>query len=145
MLKKYITMFREDMRYAMQKRCGSDELNNFIMLVAFIYVIVALFTHKWGFVAAGFVFVLISYLRVFSTNLEKRKRENDFYLRYMGSFIDFCRYVKFVIKMKIRSIKDKEYAYFVCSSCHQVIRVPKGKNKVSIRCPKCNTTFIKRT
>lgn len=145
MLKKYITMFRDDVRYAMQKRCGSDELNNFIMLIAFIYVIVALFTHKWGFVLAGFVFVAISYLRVFSTKLENRKRENDFYLRYMGSLVDFCRYIKFVIKMKIRSIKDKEYAYFVCKTCHQVIRVPKGKNKVSIRCPKCNMTFIKRT
>lgn len=145
MFKKYITMFRDDLRYAMQKRCGSDELNNFIMLIAFIYVITALITHKWGFVAAGFVFVVISYLRVFSTKLDKRRRENEFYLRYMGSLVDFVRYVKFVIKMKIRSMKDKEYAYFVCGTCHQVIRVPKGKNKVSIRCPKCNATFIKRT
>ena len=145
MWKKYISMFREDMRYVMAKRNGLDELNNFIMLVAFIYVIVALFTHKWGFVVAGFVFVLISYLRVFSKNLESRKRENDFYLRYMGSVVDFCRYIKFVIKMKIRTIRDKEYAYFVCRTCRQVIRVPKGKNKVSIRCPKCNATFIKRT
>jgi len=40
-------MFREDMKEVMARRCGLDELNNFIMLIGFIYVVVALFTNKW--------------------------------------------------------------------------------------------------
>ncbi len=145
MFKKYFSMFREDMRYVMAKRCGLDELNNFIMLIGFIFVVIALFTHKWLFVLIGAFFVTLCYLRVFSTKIDKRMRENDFYMRYMGKVVRFVDYIKLIIKMKIRSIRDKEYVYFVCSSCKQVIRVPKGKNKVSVRCPKCSATFVKRT
>ena len=145
MLKKYVNMFREDMRYAMSRRCGLDELNNFIMLIGFIFVVIALFTHKWVFVLIGTVFVVLCYMRVFSKKLEKRKAENDVYTRYMGNVVRFVDYIKLVINMKIRSIRDKEYIYFVCKSCKQVIRIPKGKNKVSVRCPKCSATYIKRT
>ncbi len=145
MFKKYFSMFREDMRYVMAKRCGLDELNNFIMLIGFIFVVIALFTHKWLFVLIGAFFVTLCYLRVFSTNIDKRMRENDFYMRYMGRVVRFVDYIKLIIKMQVRSIRDKEYVYFVCSSCKQVIRVPKGKNKVSVRCPKCSATFVKRT
>lgn len=145
MLKKYVNMFREDMRYVMSRRCGLDELNNFIMLIGFIYVLVALFTHKWSFVVIGALFITLCYLRVFSTKIEKRRRENDVYMRYMGSVVELVHYLKLVVKMKVKSLRDKEYAYFVCSTCKQIIRVPKGKNKVSIRCPKCSATFIKRT
>ena len=82
MFKKYFSMFREDMRYVMAKRCGLDELNNFIMLIGFIFVVIALFTHKWLFVLIGAFFVTLCYLRVFSTNIDKRMRENDFYMIY---------------------------------------------------------------
>lgn len=145
MLKKYLSMFREDMRYVMSRRCGLDELNNFIMLIGFIFVVIALFTHKWIFVLIGGVLVALCYIRVFSTKLDKRRAENDFYMRYMGKAVRFVDYIKLIVKMKIRSIRDKEYVYFVCSSCKQVIRLPKGKNKVSVRCPKCSATFVKRT
>lgn len=145
MLKKYISMFREDMRYVMAKRNGLDELNNFIMLIAFIYVLAAMFTHKWGFVVAGAVFVVITYMRVFSKNIAQRQKENDFYMHYMGNVVEFVRFCKLSIKLFIRSIRDKEYVYFVCKTCGQVIRIPKGKNKISVKCPRCSTTFVKRT
>ncbi|MCR5702197.1 MAG: hypothetical protein K6G76_08650 [Lachnospiraceae bacterium] len=145
MFKKYLSMFREDMRYAMERRCGQDELNNFIMLIGFVFVMIALFSHKWVFVLLGFAFVLVCYLRVFSKNLDARRKENDLYMRYMGKTVEFSNYVKLVVKMYIRSLKDKEYMYFVCSNCKQVIRLPKGKNKVSVRCPKCSSTYVKRT
>ena len=82
---------------------------------------------------------------MFSKKVYKRHKENDFYMRYMGTVVNFVRLQKLKLKMFVKSKKDKEYVYFVCSTCRQVIRVPKGKNKVSIRCPKCGTTFIKRT
>lgn len=143
--RKYVTMFREDMNTVMSKRCGLDELNNFIMLIGFIFIVISLFTQKGIFTLLGAFFVVICYLRVFSKKLEKRRKENAFYMRYMGKTVGFVRLQKLKIKMMIKSARDKEYVYFVCSSCGQRIRVPKGKNKVSIRCPKCSATFIKRT
>ncbi len=145
LLKKYITMFRADMKEVMSHRCGLDELNNFIMLIGFIFIVTALLSHKWIFTLIGAVFVVLCYIRVFSQKLEKRKKENDIYMKYMGSVVRKAAHWKLCLKMKIKSIGNAEYAYFVCSKCGQVIRIPKGKNKVSIRCPKCNETFIKRT
>lgn len=145
LLKKYITMFRADMKEVMSRRCGLDELNNFIMLVAFIYIVTALFTRKLVFLLVGAILVVLCYLRVFSKKLDKRSRENAFYMRYMGGVVKVVQHYKLCLKMKIKSIRDKEYAYFVCNTCEQIVRVPKGKNKVNIRCPRCNMTFIKRT
>lgn len=142
---KYITMFREDMRIVMSKRCGLDELNNFIMLVGFVFVVVSLFARNGIFTLLGAFFIVLCYMRVFSKKLDKRKKENDFYMQYMGSVVKVVRLWKLKIKMQIRSMKDKEYKYFVCSSCRQIIRIPKGKNKISVRCPKCSKTYIKRT
>lgn len=129
----------------MKRRCGLDELNNFIMLIGFIYVVAALFTNNKWFILIGAVFIVLCYIRVFSKNLEKRKKENDVYMRYMGSNVEFVKFVKLSVKMKIKTMKDSEYYYFVCSSCSQIIRLPKGKNKINVRCPKCSKTFIKRT
>lgn len=145
MLKKYVTMFRQDMKEAMKRRCGLDELNNFIMLIAFIYVVAALFTNSWQFILVGAILVVICYLRVFSKNLEKRKKENAIYMRYMGGVVEYVNYIKLCLKMRFKTMKDSEYYYFVCSSCRQIVRLPKGKNKISVRCPKCSKTFVKRT
>lgn len=145
MLKKYVTMFRADMKEVMKRRCGLDELNNFIMLVGFIYVVIALFTNSWICILFGAIFIVLCYLRVFSKNLEKRKKENDIYMRYMGGVVGFVKYCKMCVKMRIKTMKDEEYYYFVCSACHQIVRLPKGKNKINVRCPKCSKTFIKRT
>ena len=32
-----------------------------------------------------------------------------------------------------------------CPSCGQKVRVPRGKGRISIHCPKCQRDFIKRT
>lgn len=145
LLKKYITMFREDMKEVMSRRCGLDELNNFIMLLAFVFIVISLFTSKWILTLLGAVCVVLCYVRVFSKKLEQRSKENAFYMRYMGGVVKICHYLLLCVKMKIKTIRDKEFAYFVCSTCGQIVRVPKGKNKVNIRCPKCSMTFIKRT
>ncbi len=145
LLKKYVTMFREDMRDVMSRRCGLDELNNFIILIGFIFILISLFSPKWVFTLLGAFFVILCYVRVFSKKLDKRRKENDFYMRYMGRVVEVVRYIKLCVRMKVKTIKDEEYAYFVCSTCKQIVRVPKGKNKVNIRCPKCNMTFIRRT
>lgn len=142
---KYLTMIRQDIKDAMSRRNGLDELNNFLMLLGFIFVVIALFSHKWIFTLIGTVFIVLCYIRVFSKKIEKRKKENGLYMKYMGTVVKKCEFFKLCLKMKIKSMRDAEYVYFVCSDCGQIIRIPKGKNKVSIRCPKCSKTFIKRT
>lgn len=145
LLKKYITMLRADMKEAMERRCGLDELNNFIMLVGFIFVLIALFTSNWICILIGAIFIVLCYVRVFSKKLERRQKENAVYMSYMGGVVAFVNYCKLCVKMRFKTMQDTEYYYFVCSTCHQIVRLPKGKNKISVRCPKCSQTFIKRT
>lgn len=144
-LSKYVEMLQKDLREIMSIRCGLDELNNFIMLIGFIFITIALFSRHWIFTVIGALLVVLCYARVFSKNLEKRQKENAFYMKYMGNVVKVVRRYKLGIKMWYKSLKDAEYLYFVCSGCGQVIRIPKGKNKVSVRCPKCSKTFVKKS
>lgn len=144
-LSKYVEMLQKDLREIMSIRCGLDELNNFIMLIGFIFITIALFSHHWIFTVIGALLVVLCYVRVFSKNLEKRQKENAFYMKYMGNVVKVVRRYKLSVKMWYKSLKDAEYLYFVCSGCGQVIRIPKGKNKVSVRCPKCSKTFVKKS
>lgn len=52
------------------------------------------------------------------------------------------------IKEKIHPTgADKDTSCLLCpnKSCGQKIRVPKGKGKIEITCPKCGQKFVKRT
>ena len=89
---------------------------------------------------------LISYLlffyavfRMFSKNREKRSKENRIFLGATGKVRKYFH----LLKLKIEN--GKSYRYFICSDCGQTIRVPKGKGKIEITCPRCKNRFIKKT
>ena len=42
-------------------------------------------------------------------------------------------------------IKDRDHRYYACPKCRQTVRVPRGKGKISITCPKCREKFIRKT
>ena len=42
-------------------------------------------------------------------------------------------------------LKDRQHRYFACPKCRQTVRVPRGKGKISITCPKCREKFIRKT
>ena len=79
------------------------------------------------------------YFRMFSRNLSKRYAENQKYCNW--------RY-RMVVK---RSQMKKEWAqrgthrFFRCPQCRQKVRVPKGRGKICITCPKCRTEFTRRS
>ena len=115
----------------MAGRYGVDKLNNVLLWTSVIIVLVTMFL-PLGIVRL--VLTIISYLlmgwavfRCFSRNTYKRYREN-------------CRFL-----MLIDRIKDRSHRYYSCPRCHQPVRVPKGKGKISITCPKCKEKFIKKT
>ena len=75
----------------------------------------------------AYIPLIWSIFRMYSRNIEARRRENAAFLRF------FSR------------LTDKQYRYFRCPGCRQVVRVPRGKGKINIRCPKCSRQFIKKT
>ena len=51
---------------------------------------------------------------------------------------------RFFSRGKARS-QDKTHRYFKCPGCGQTVRVPRGRGKIQITCPKCRREFIKKT
>ena len=115
----------------MTGRYGTDKLNTAILMAGVAICVLTLFTKNalldmlLTLLAYGFMFLAI--FRSFSRNTYKRYQENRKYLQLMDR------------------IKDRQHRYYNCPRCHQVVRVPRGKGKIAITCPKCKEKFIKKT
>jgi len=123
----------------MQGKYGNDELNRTLMITSMGCLAVSLIT-KWDtFYMIGIILLICSYFRMFSRNIPKRTKENMFYKKKTNQILSIFT------KKKKRLLEKKDYRFYRCPSCHQEVRVPRGKGKISITCPKCRTQFIKRS
>lgn len=135
---------KEKLMKFMYGRYGNDELNQLLFKLVFVSLVISLLSGRASFLGDMFYFlalimVVFIYFRMFSKNLNKRYSERSAYL-------NFSNKVKLSLdkQNKMRAQK-KSYAFFKCPSCKQKVRVPKGKGKISIHCPKCNVDFIKKS
>jgi len=87
----------------------------------------------------SWLLIFYSYFRVFSRNIQKRYAENQWFLARTSK-------IRASIQgLKSRLLQSKTHHIYRCPSCKQKIRIPKGKGKIEIRCPKCGTTFVKKS
>ena len=130
---------REKIRQFMIGRYGTDGLNQFLSVSALVLVLVAFVTHLTIFTYFGFALLVWCYVRMFSRNISKRTEEN---YRYYT--------LKDRVDSKFRGLKDqwanrKLYHYYRCPKCRQKLRVPRGRGRIQISCPRCGTQFIKKS
>lgn len=130
---------REKIIRFMQGRYGADALSKFILSLAFVFIILSMFVRNGLFSFLSTVLIIYCYFRMFSKNISKRYQENMIYLKYQNKVLS--KYRKFQNETKQR----KTHHIYRCPSCRQKIRVPKGRGRIAIRCPKCSTEFIKRS
>lgn len=134
---------RERFGRFMQGRHGADQLSNFLVIAALVLVVLELFIPVYrvrhAMNSLGVLMILVSYFRMFSRNHTRRYEENERFLKY------FNRVRYWWIRKKSRNAQRKTHCIFKCPSCRQSIRVPRGKGKIAITCPKCHKEFIKRT
>ncbi len=128
--------FSESIRRFLYGRCGVDQLNMFLLAVVVFLSVVSVILSFVGGVCTliGMLVNLLSYLvllwylfRFFSRNLEKRILENRRFLSVVSR------------------IKDRQNRYYRCPNCKQTVRVPRGRGKICIKCPKCSEKFIRKT
>lgn len=88
----------------------------------------------------GVLFVLLLYIfmRMFSKNLYKRREENQ-------KWISLAWGLKNRRKNAAARRADKDHRYFTCKSCKTICRVPAGKGKIVITCPKCGAKIDAKT
>ncbi len=119
--------FGDWFRRFFQGRYGVDQLNLVILVFGLVLCIIGMFLRNgWLSLLAYLPMILVIY-RMMSRNTYRRYQENR-------------RYLQFLDRMK-----DRKNRYFKCPKCKQLVRVPKGKGKISITCPKCHEKFVKKT
>ena len=127
---------RQWFRWFMTGRYGTDKLNMALLIAALVLCILPTLLGLFGLMLKplSLLFALASYaltgyaiFRCFSRNSYKRYEENRRYLRLLDR------------------LKDREHKYFECPRCRQPVRVPRGKGKIAITCPKCKEKFIRKT
>ena len=118
----------------MRTRYGWDGLNTALYIVGFGALAISYFYKRNLFLNLSSIVIIIALLRSFSTNRGKRRKENARFQELIAPFKT----------MWVRFKNRKYYRYVHCPSCNKVAKVPKGKGKVSIRCPYCQFTYERR-
>ena len=112
-------------------RYGTDKLNMVILCAGLAVCLVSAFFHNPQvnllLTAVSYGLMFWALFRSFSRNTYKRYQENRKFLQFFDR------------------LKDREHRYFDCPKCRQMVRVPRGKGKIAITCPKCRERFIKKT
>ncbi len=134
---------RERIARFMQGRYGIDQFTNFLVFSALIILVIEMFIKvpviRFLFNILSVATIFYAYFRMFSRNHSKRFSENEKYMKFHNN-------VKFFIaREKSHFQQRKTHHIYKCPQCKQSIRVPKGKGRIAITCPKCHTEFIKRS
>ena len=119
------------LRRFMEGRYGNDRLNMFILGAGLVLVLIYTFIPNayaqlilW---ALSYMLMFWAIFRMLSRNVYKRYQENRKFLQFFDR------------------IKDRQHRYYDCPKCHQTVRVPRGKGKIAITCPKCKEKFVRNT
>lgn len=120
-------------------RYGVDQFATALVVGSVVFSLLFTFTHWAIFYILSSVLLVYAVYRIFSKNFARRQRENIFWqnIAIKG---------KKVSHILVRRTKDfPKYKYYKCMNCKQTIRIPRGKGRVEIRCPKCGYSFRSKT
>ena len=130
---------REKLRRFMTGRYGVDQLSRLYLVLTLVLLVLSMITKLPIFYGLAIILLIYMYYRMFSKNTTKMYAQNQKYLN--------MRY-QIVVKWnnaKKHFAQRKEYRFYRCPKCHQKVRVPRGKGKICITCPKCRHEFIKKS
>ena len=129
---------RDWFRRLMMGRYGVDQLTWVLLVLALVLPLCGSI-FQIGFLGLlCWVVLFFCYFRIFSRNIYARQMENQKLMRLWYR-------LKNKKANRPTAQERKNYRVFVCPTCKQKLRVPRGKGKISITCPKCATSFIKKT
>ena len=130
-LRQFFAKLAFGLRLFMEGRYGMDKLNMVMLwtgviasLLSTLIPVPPLNLILWG---VSYVLMFVSIFRILSRNTYKRYQENRKFLQFFDR------------------LKDRDHRYYDCPKCRQMVRVPRGKGKISITCPRCREKFVKKT
>ena len=132
-------MIRNWLRNFMIGRYGPDQLGVALIVSSLVLYVLAAIIGVPVISFIAYAAMLFEMFRMLSRNIQKRRAEND-------KFIKFWWPIRQKLKFRIEKLKSAgKYKFFKCPACGNNLRVPKGKGKIKITCPKCGERFEKKT
>ena len=115
----------------MAGRYGTDRLNMAILCAGLAACLISPFFNNALInllcTAVSYGLMIWAIFRSLSRNTYARYQENRKFLQFFDR------------------LKDRQHRYYDCPKCRQVVRVPRGKGKIAITCPKCREKFVRKT
>lgn len=112
-------------------RYGSDALSVLLLVLSVILVLIGQLARVPVVVYLSYLPLLLCLLRMLSKNHAARRKENELFFRVIAPFR----------KVFYRTKEAGAYKFLSCPSCKQSLRVPRGKGKLTVTCPKCRARF----
>ena len=122
-----------------QSRYGMDNLSNCLVWTGIGLMILNLFFRNPVINIIALILIFTTYFRAFSKNYNRCSAQNQWYLDHTKGIRSFFKRLQLRWKMR------KTHHIYRCKKCGQDIRIPKGKGKIMITCPKCHNEFMKRS
>ncbi len=131
--------FASKMQQFTAGRYGSDRFTLFLTILGLVSASLGNFKYLRFLYFVGVAMIIFGLFRSLSKNYEARRKELNWYLVWSEK-------PKAQIKLLMNKIRDrKTHRYFKCKECKTVLRVPRGRGKIEITCPKCRKKTIKKT
>lgn len=130
-------------------RQGMDELSKYLFWYGVSLILLSLLLGFLGGTAIiaflssialwmGVALLIYSFVRAFSRRLDRREAENAAFLRLLAQ-----RRQK-RLDARERWQQRKSFKFYKCPGCGTMIRVPRGKGKIHIKC-RCGYTLYRKT
>lgn len=119
-------------------RYGADQFGMALVMTSLLVLVLNIWVQQSFLTFLAYALWIYALYRMFSRQYSKRRQENYRYLRAIGP-------LKRQKNLWKNRFKDRNHRYFLCPSCHQMVRVPKGHGKVDVTCPKCRHVFERRS
>lgn len=130
---------KEKIMHFMVGRYGMDQLSDFLIKFALVFAVLNILLRSGVMGILAWAALIFAYFRIFSKNYERCRRQNAWYLQKTWKIRSVCS--KYVSRLRIL----RTHHIYTCSQCRQKIKIPRGRGKVQIRCPKCGNEFIKKS
>lgn len=131
--------FKDKVIQVMTGRNGGDQLSTFLIVVSLGLTLVGQAANLGFLVYVGYLPLGLALFRILSRNVEKRRLENYKFAILFSPL--YGRSHRFATRLKMRAEEAKTHKYVKCPACKAVMRVPRGKGKLMVTCPKCQNKF----
>ncbi len=126
-------------RNFMKGRYGADQLSLALLIISVVLSVIIRFTGIQALTLIVYIPLGLCIFRMLSKNINRRSMENYKYHMLISPVYAWIK------KIQRRISGSKTHKFFKCPHCKAELRLPKGKGRIVITCPKCRHEFSAKT